>query len=379
MNKVHSAESLRGLACLAVVFSHFFGTFFPQLHNFYGSNLPKFEFIELIYNSPFAFFYSGTGAVFVFFVLSGYVLTLSFLKSKDSKRKLKESLIKRYPRLAIPAIFSCLLMWVVLHFSVDLENVSEWFRSVGAKTPNLLEAIYSGAIGSFIFGEAKYNPVLWTMQIELLGSLIVYLICFFQKNNIIKYALVVISILASMSLSFMAFLGILSFILGHFLYFFSRRIPEFICIFLFVVGLYFCGAHNESTSYTVFSKILGERTYNILNFFGGGLIVFASIKSNIIDNFFNKNILLSLGKLSFSIYLVHIPIMYILGVPIFNIFLNEGFNFVASALISIFISLLFTIALSVFYSRYIDDFAIRFSNSLSKLILKKNKIFEKSL
>jgi len=379
MNKVHSAESLRGLACLAVVFSHFFGTFFPQLHNFYGSNLPKFEFIELIYNSPFAFFYSGTGAVFVFFVLSGYVLTLSFLKSKDSKRKLKESLIKRYPRLAIPAIFSCLLMWVVLHFSVDLENVSEWFRSVGAKTPNLLEAIYSGAIGSFIFGEAKYNPVLWTMQIELLGSLIVYLICFFQKNNIIKYALVVISILASMSLSFMAFLGILSFILGHFLYFFSRRIPEFICIFLFVVGLYFCGAHNESASYTVFSKILGERTYNILNFFGGGLIVFASIKSNIIDNFFNKNILLSLGKLSFSIYLVHIPIMYILGVPIFNIFLNEGFNFVASALISIFISLLFTIALSVFYSRYIDDFAIKFSNSLSKLILKKNKIFEKSL
>lgn len=379
MNKVHSAESLRGLACLAVVFSHFFGTFFPQLHNFYGSNLPKFEFIELIYNSPFAFFYSGTGAVFVFFVLSGYVLTLSFLKSKDSKRKLKESLIKRYPRLAIPAIFSCLLMWVVLHFSVDLENVSEWFRSVGAKTPNLLEAIYSGAIGSFIFGEAKYNPVLWTMQIELLGSLIVYLICFFQKNNIIKYALVVISILASMSLSFMAFLGILSFILGHFLYFFSRRIPEFICIFLFIVGLYFCGAHNESASYTVFSKIIGERTYNILNFFGGGLIVFASIKSNIIDNFFNKNILLSLGKLSFSIYLVHIPIMYILGVPIFNIFLNEGFNFVASALISIFISLLFTIALSVFYSRYIDDFAIKFSNSLSKLILKKNKIFEKSL
>lgn len=379
MNKVHSAESLRGLACLAVVFSHFFGTFFPQLHNFYGSNLPKFEFIELIYNSPFAFFYSGTGAVFVFFVLSGYVLTLSFLKSKDSKRKLKESLIKRYPRLAIPAIFSCLLMWVVLHFSVDLENVSEWFRSVGAKTPNLLEAIYSGAIGSFIFGEAKYNPVLWTMQIELLGSLIVYLICFFQKNNIIKYVLVVISILASMSLSFMAFLGILSFILGHFLYFFSRRIPEFICIFLFVVGLYLCGAHNESASYTVFSKMLGERTYNILNFFGGGLIVFASIKSNIIDNFFNKNILLSLGKLSFSIYLVHIPIMYILGVPIFNIFLNEGFNFVASALISIFISLLFTIALSVFYSRYIDDFAIKFSNSLSKLILKKNKIFEKSL
>lgn len=379
MDKVHSAESLRGLACLAVVFSHFFGTFFPQLHNFYSSNLPKFEFIESIYNSPFAFFYSGTGAVFVFFVLSGYVLTLSFLKSKDSKRKLKESLIKRYPRLAIPAIFSCVLMWAVLHFSVDLENVSEWFRSVGSKVPNLFDAIYSGAIGSFIFGEAKYNPVLWTMQIELLGSLIIYFICFFQKNNIIKYLFILISILASMSLSFIAFLGILSFILGHFLYFFSRRIPEFVCIFLFIVGLYFCGAHNESISYNFFSKILGERTYNILNFFGGGLIVFASIKSNIIDNFFNKNIFLLLGKLSFSIYLIHIPIMYILGAPIFNMFFSEGFNFLTSALISIFVSLFFTITFSFLYSRYVDDFAIRFSNKLSNLILNKNKIFEKTL
>jgi peptidoglycan/LPS O-acetylase OafA/YrhL len=379
MDKVHSAESLRGLACLAVVFSHFFGTFFPQLHNFYGSNLPKFEFIELIYNSPFAFFYSGTGAVFVFFVLSGYVLTLSFLKSKDSKRKLKESLIKRYPRLAIPAIFSCVLMWAVLHFSVDLENVSEWFRSVGSKVPSLFDAIYSGAIGSFIFGEAKYNPVLWTMQIELLGSLIVYFICFFQKNNIIKYVLIVISVLASMSLSFIAFLGILSFIIGHFLYIFSRKIPELICIFLFIVGLYFCGAHNESVSYTIFNKILGDRTYNILNFFGGCLIVFASIKSSIIDNFFNKNIFLLLGKLSFSIYLIHIPIMYILGIPAFNVFFNEGFNFLTSALVSIFVSLLFTIILAVFYSRYVDDFAIKFSNKISNLILKKNNIFEKSL
>lgn len=184
-----------------------------------------------------------------------------------------------------------------------------------------------------------------------------------------------------MSLSFIAFLGILSFILGHFLYFFSRRIPEFVCIFLFIVGLYFCGAHNESVSYNFFSKILGERTYNILNFFGGGLIVFASIKSNLIDNFFNKNIFLLLGKLSFSIYLIHIPIMYILGTPIFNIFFNEGFNFLTSALISIFVSLFFTITFSFLYSRYVDDFAIQFSNKLSNLILKKNKnnIFEKTL
>ncbi|MDC4570578.1 acyltransferase, partial [Acinetobacter baumannii] len=91
----------------------------------------------------------------------------------------------------------------------------------------------------------------------------------------------------------------------------------------------------------------------------------------IIDNFFNKNLFLLLGKLSFSIYLIHIPIMYIFGIPIFNIFFNQGFNFAASAFISVCISLLFTISLSILYSRYVDDFAIKFSNRLSNLILKK--------
>jgi peptidoglycan/LPS O-acetylase OafA/YrhL len=114
MNKLHSAESLRGLACIAVVFSHLLGTFYPQLHSFYESELPKFELAETIYNSPFTFLYSGTGAVFIFFVLSGYVLTLSSLKSTDYFKRFKVSIVKRYPRLAIPALFSCLLMYLCL-------------------------------------------------------------------------------------------------------------------------------------------------------------------------------------------------------------------------------------------------------------------------
>lgn len=380
MNKVHSAESLRGLACLAVVFSHLLGTFFPQFHNFSVSELPKFDFIELIFNSPFAFFYSGTGAVFVFFVLSGYVLTLSFLKSKDPKRKLKESLIKRYPRLAIPAIISCVVMWAVLHAHVDLHNTSEWFRTLGINNPSILNALYSGAIGSFVFGEKEYNPVLWTMQIELIGSLVIYFSCFLHEKYILKLLLILVSLISSLFLSSMAFLGILSFVLGHFLYFFSKKIPDSLCIFLFISGLYFCGAHNDSVSYTFFNKMLGQRTYNILNFLGGFLIVFSAIKSNAIDNFFNKKSFLFLGKLSFSIYLIHIPVIYLIGVPIFNLSLSIGLGFLLSSLISISFVLLFTFISSIFYSRYVDEFAISVSNKLSNICLKRHtkKIAEHS-
>lgn len=128
MNKLHSPESLRGIACIVVVFSHLLGVFFPQLHNFYTSNLPKYEIAESIHNSPFTFFYSGTGAVFVFFVLSGYVLTLSSLKAKNTVKRFWLSIMKRYPRLAIPALGSCLLMYLALHIDIDVSQTSEWFQ-----------------------------------------------------------------------------------------------------------------------------------------------------------------------------------------------------------------------------------------------------------
>lgn len=369
MNKLHSAESLRGIACLAVVFSHLLGIFYPQLHNFAKSNLPQFQFAELIHNSPFTFFFSGTGAVFVFFVLSGYVLTLSSLRAKDKTKKLKESLIKRYPRLAIPVIFSCLLMYVSLHIDVDVSRTSEWFQTLKI-TPVFFNALYEGAIGSFIFGSAKYNPVLWTMQIELLGSLVIYFACFFQNKKIIKHIFLFFCIAASAKISALAFLGIISFILGHFLYLSKVKLSESVSILLLFTGLYLCGAHNTSESYALFTKFLGSHTYNVLNFAGGFLIVFATLSSSVIDRFLDKKPLVHLGKLSFSIYLIHIPIIYLIGIPVFNFALDSNISFVLSSLLSICVVLFSTIIFSEVYSRIFDDASIKISNKLSKLLVK---------
>lgn len=59
MRKVKSAEALRGLACMAVVLSHLTLIFYPQLHDFYKSSLPKNNILYIIHNSPFAFFIQG--------------------------------------------------------------------------------------------------------------------------------------------------------------------------------------------------------------------------------------------------------------------------------------------------------------------------------
>lgn len=364
MKKLNSAESLRGLACLAVVFSHFFGAFYPQLHNFYVSDLPKFKIAEFIYNSPFAFIYSGTGAVFIFFVLSGYVLTFSFMRSKDSKQKLKESLIKRYPRLAIPALFSCILMWLVFLIPIDLMGFSEWFKSIYLEKPRLDDAIYSGLIGSFIFGSKDYNPVLWTMQIELLGSIVIYFLCFLNNNKFYFYIFLLSSILLSFLISNLVFLGVVSFIFGFYFYFVKHNLNKWPSMMIITLGLYLCGVHNNSYSYELFYKLLNNRAYFILNFIGGTLIVYSVLKSKWVQDKLDNNFLIKLGELSFSIYLTHLFAMYIIGVKIFQLTFNFTDSFVISSFICIISSLIFTYVISLIYSKYVDKLSIRFSNFL---------------
>jgi peptidoglycan/LPS O-acetylase OafA/YrhL len=105
MAKLNAAESIRGLACLAVVFSHLSLSFYPYLHHFSPDDRAHGHWDYFMHHSPFAFWYSGTAAVFVFFVLSGFVLSYAILRHDDVPRKVTEMAIKRYPRLAIPAFF----------------------------------------------------------------------------------------------------------------------------------------------------------------------------------------------------------------------------------------------------------------------------------
>jgi len=381
MEKLHSAESLRGIACIAVVFSHLLGTFYPQLHSFYQSALPEFEFVETIYNSPFTFLYSGTGAVFVFFVLSGYVLTLSSLKTTDYKKRFFVSITKRYPRLAIPALFSCLLMFLVLQVNVDVSRIAEAMQKMKIE-PHFFDAVYNGTIGAFATGDQRYNRALWTMRIELIGSFIIYIACLLQYKPALRHLFLLIIAIVSIKIPEQIQLGFYSFIIGHYFYFFRNKIPEVLSVLIFILGLYFCGAHNNSASYSLFSNLLGEKTYEYLNFLGGILVVFSVLKSKFIDDILDKKPLIWLGKVSFAIYLIHISIIYIICVPIFNLLIDSGYSFVPASLIASIITFFMILFFSHYFSKYVDDFAISFSNKFSKFFLglfdRVTKVFVKN-
>lgn len=370
MSKINSAESIRGLACLAVVFSHLVFTFYPYAHEF-NSNVLTIDFFESLYNSPFGFLYSGNAAVFVFFVLSGYVLSYAILnKNKDINKKILSMSVKRYPRLSIPAVISVLICYIVFLLDVDSAHVSSWAASIGSYNGSFLYAFYDGTINAFIFGKSQYNWVLWTMQIELFGSFLIFLLCYLtQKSKIIMFLAAALITLLGFAMSLKMGFGFFSFVLGMYFYLYGKRINILIALPMLLVGLYFAGAHNNSASYQLIASVLSTKTATLLNFLCAPLIVYSILMNEQLSKTLDNPLFVYLGKLSFSMYLLHMLLIYIVGIPVFNYFLNHGF--LLSSILASIIVVILTILISIPYSNYVDDISIKVGKWIENKIMKK--------
>lgn len=168
--RVAYIDGLRGWAALSVMLFHVFwetlGTRFPEVRH-----------------STTSFFLNGPLAVFVFFILSGDALSHTFIQTRNIAH-IQRAIAYRYFRLAIPVILSCAITYALLtanlSFSKEaaeiLNNNKEWLGSFTPFTPSLTALIKYSTFTVFAAHttENSYNPFLWTMSIELIGSLLVF-------------------------------------------------------------------------------------------------------------------------------------------------------------------------------------------------------------
>ncbi len=133
--------------------------------------------------------------------------------------------------------------------------------------------------------------------------------------------------------------------------------------------MYLAGAHNSSWSYQWIYAFLGERTYEYCNFLGGVFIVYSILMSPKLSNQFDHQVLVWLGKLSFSIYLLHLIVLYLIGLPIFNYLLSQGVDYAYAVVVASIVFMGFTLCASEYFSRWVDQFSIRASQKLALKIL----------
>ncbi len=368
MQKLNAAESIRGVASLVVVFSHLSLSFLPGLHRF-DPPPTEISWVTWVHNSPLGFLYSGTAAIYVFFVLSAYVLSFAIYKHQTQiNQQLQSMMIKRYPRLMIPVLSSCVLTWLIVNsFQVDPQYTQAWLAEYLAQDVTWSQAIYEGTVGAFVFAESSVNWVLWTMQIEFLGSFLLFLLIYIGQKN---QALFFMSASLLLMLSYWVWgegmlLGLSCFVIGLYIYRYAKPLHRASALLLLTLGLYLAGVHQDSTAYQWWVTLLGERAYEYGNFFAGILIVYSIVMNVELSKYLDKTVLVMLGKWSFSIYLLHLPLLYLFGVPILNYLMTWQMGDAVTLVISLLLYIVLLIVSAAIFSRYIDQFAIKLAQKLN--------------
>jgi peptidoglycan/LPS O-acetylase OafA/YrhL len=199
-------DSLRGLATMQVLLLHVFSAYSPDLVQSSPSAGTVAGYVRA---SPFFFIYDGHSAIYIFFVLSSYVLTAAFATSSATPGQLVTS---RVVRLGVPALASCAFaagLFLVFGGSNDLAATitkSRWLADQWHPLPGQ-SFVRDGVANALLLGYREtsllvwfgfpaewlqpvarsFNGPLWTLWIELYGSILIVVLSFLSRDKPIRW------------------------------------------------------------------------------------------------------------------------------------------------------------------------------------------------
>ncbi|MCS6591242.1 acyltransferase family protein [Bacillus cereus] len=315
--RIKELDSIRGLAALTVVFGHF------------CLMLPSFP--NSIKFSPLRFLWAGGEAVIVFYVLSGFVLSMALYHSKTNYWGY---LIKRFVRIYIPYYFWIIVTFVlfILFSSYEVVGLRDWFYDRWQGSITKLDILNHFVLLNNFFTE-NYNPVIWSLAQEMRISIVFPLLflLFYKLNwkKTILFALSfsLISVVLNMlhigkaegfyngyadTLHFtsMFIVGMLLFQYQEKLIYSYRNMKKFKKGFLIALGvilyLYSILIYGFSRNDTTFLL----KDWGVV--MGVSIFIIMAMSNLKVKAFLNKSVFVYLGEISYSIYLCHFPIMMVL-------------------------------------------------------------------
>lgn len=292
--RLHVLDGLRGWAAFIVML----------LHVFYQI-LPPVGISELRFEDWWPF--TGKFSVALFFIVSGYSLSIGFLRTGQNT-VLYRMALGRYLRLIIPVFGACALMSLFMNLGLvpAIEARPATLDGLFLFEPTLMHLLEFGLVDViFDFHVAEsYAPPLWTISYEFFGSMMVAAMLLF------------LGMPSGRPLAYVALTALL------FVY-----LPWF---FLFAAGVLAAGMHTKwsehVTSRLALLLIVAGCILSVLSREFPHMLVFAAFLFFVgalhfpwTCRFLSTRFSRSLGEISFPLYLLHVPITVAVGLPIYMV------------------------------------------------------------
>lgn len=351
----HHLDGLRGWAALVVVLCHL------GQNVFWTGWRPGFEVL----------FTDGSLAVFVFFVLSGYVLSIEFFRTGD-RRVVFDLALRRYPRLTIPILGVCAVAAVMLSMGMMRNQAaaaasgSTWLSIFYRFDPSLTDLLNFSLFKVYIYTPSaiSYNSSLWTMPTEMQGSILLFaLLLLIGRSKSLRWCALSLAVVG------MAFFqsSILGIAAGAFVAAFtqsavhqrlrSSRNGTYLAWFLLLAGIGFAAirpANLEPIWLTTCSLA----------------ILYAVLLDERLQRALRAPLSQWLGRLSFPLYLVHLLVICSFTSWAY-VALGGGHPLIGiKAAALFFVSLGICLAMAMLFQP-LEQFAIDIGRRLSRRVLRR--------
>ncbi|MEJ2768153.1 acyltransferase [Mycetohabitans sp. B46] len=323
-------------------------------------------------------FINGNFLVTVFFALSGYVLLLGF-ERKRSPSYLAAAAVKRYFRLTPVVLASTMLAWLA-SVTIGLHNISaadaigghEGLLVIYRKPLTFLGSIWNGVAGAYR-GDDSYNFPLWTLSLELFGSLMLFGIAalFYRSQRFWLIALAVtvgwITVFGTQGVYYSLFLA------GALL----LRYPALRLRWYFFLPAAYLGAENIRLPEITFLQSMIPKAWNFdvtvfVHAIGAMMMLASVLGSKRLKAAFGCRPLVWLGRVSFSLYVCHAIVISSVGCWILETFAQRGALHIGGVL-AIAATIAVSLTLAQIMTTLVDSPAQRLANWIAKIVLQPSK------
>lgn len=342
------------MLCVFIMLGHFLG-----LYKYAESFQPNFVFLDFLYQSSASFLLDESYWLYLFFLISGYLVAQSHIKSgRDAIYKS----INRFFRLAFPIFFSCLIIYL-LYLLVGFHNAEttsvfrcDWYQGYYQYTCTVMDALCS-PIDVLFFNKYVLNSPYWVLHEMFMAAIAIYFLkwgyyLLSKKHetfgfSVLMIVMIIISFISDIIACCLA--GMMVAICEKTDRLFEKR---YFLFWIIVVAML---------------MYISSEIYISLLFFTCLIVLTPNIK--FLNSMLSSKLFKFLGEISWGVYSFHWPLMCSLG-PILIINLEPYFGLTKSYWVFIIIISLITVLLSYVYYLTFERLSVYLTGKASKYIRK---------